>query len=315
MRYLSRAVIEALLDPAQTTDIVAGAFAAHGRGETVMPAKVYLPVPDGDFRAMPALVGDAAGIKWVNMHPRNRERHGLPTVMAVIVLNNPATGEPLAILEGSLITALRTAAAAALATRLLARPDAESLGVFGCGAQAAHQIRAISRVRTLRDIAVYDRLPERAEALKASLPEFPIRLAGADEAAAASILTTLTPSTAPYLLGGWVRPGTHINAMGADAAGKEELDPEILRHARVFIDDWEQATHSGEINVPLRNGTFKASDIVGTLGELVLERIAGRISPADITVFDSTGLAVQDIVLADYVRREAEQQNAGVVLD
>ncbi|HEX2172561.1 MAG TPA: ornithine cyclodeaminase family protein [Dehalococcoidia bacterium] len=315
MRYLNRRTIQSLVDVDQTIDLIVQAFAAHARGETVMPAKVYLPVPQGDFRAMPALVGRAAGVKWVNMHPRNPERFKLPSVMALIVVNDPITGEPLAILEGALITALRTAAASALATRLLARPDADRLGIFGCGAQAPHQIRAISRVRSLREILVHDRDPARAVALRNDLTEFPIYIVPPPDVAAAPIVTTLTPSTDPYVEDDWILPGTHINALGADAEGKEELNPAILRRARIFIDDWEQATHSGEVNVPLAQGVITEADIVGTLGGVAIGQIAGRISPDDITIFDSTGLAVQDIVLADHIWRLAEEQGLGTVLE
>lgn len=315
MRYLNRKTIQALVDVDQTIDLVAQAFAAHARGETVMPAKVYLEVPQGDFRAMPAYIGGAAGLKWVNMHPHNPEHFGLPSVMALIVVNDPITGQPLAILEGALITALRTAAASALATRLLARPDADRLGIFGCGAQAPHQIRAISRVRRLREILVHDRDPKRAEDLRNSLTEFPIFIAPPIDVAAAPIVTTVTPSTDPYIAADWILPGTHVNALGADAAGKEELDPAILQRARIFIDDWEQATHSGEVNVPLSKGLLKTSDIAGTLGEVETGRVPGRTSPDDVTLFDSTGLAVQDLVLANHIRRLAEEKGLGIVLE
>ena len=315
MRYVGREIIETLVDVDRSIELVEKAFAAHGRGETVMPAKVYLPVPEGDFRAMPALVGQVAGIKWVNAHPRNPARYLLPSVMALIIVNDPKTGQPLAVLEGALITALRTAAAAALATRLLANPAADRLGLFGCGAQASYQIRAIARVRGLREILVYDRDPDRAVALRDSLPEFPIRIAPPAEVAGAPILATITPSTTPYLAGDWVRPGTHINALGADAAGKEELDPAILQRGRIFVDDWEQATHSGEVNVPLSTGLIGEDQIAGTLGEVVIGRVPGRTAAEEITIFDSTGLAVQDLVLADYVRRVAEERGLGIVLE
>ena len=315
MRYLGRDLVRALVEVDRSIDLVSAAFAAHGRGETVMPAKVYLPVPEGDFRAMPASIGRVAGVKWVNAHPHNPARFRLPSVMALIIVNDPATGQPLGILEGALITALRTAAAAALATRLLANPDADRLGLFGCGAQAPHQIRAIARVRRLREILVHDRDLDRAVALRESLPEFPIRVAPPAEVAGAPILTTITPSTEPYLAAEWVGPGTHLNALGADAAGKEELDPAILPRARIFVDDWEQAVHSGEVNVPLSQGLITQDHIVGTLGEVVIGHRAGRTAPEEITIFDSTGLAVQDLVLADYVRQVAEERGLGIVLD
>ena len=315
LRYLGRDLIQSLVDVDRSIELVAEAFAAHGRGEAVMPPKLYLPVPDGDLRAMPALVGQAAGVKWVNAHPRNPERYGLPSVMALIIVNDPRTGQPLAILEGGLITALRTAAAAALATRLLANPDADRLGLFGCGAQAPFQIRAVARVRELREILVHDRDPARAAALRDNLPEFPIRIAPPAEVAGAPVLITITPSTTPYLAADWVRPGTHINALGADAEGKEELDPAILQRARIFVDDWEQATHSGEVNVPLSTGLITEDQIAGTLGEVVIGRVPGRTAPEQITIFDSTGLALQDIVLADYVRQVAEERGLGTRLE
>ena len=289
------------------------AFAGFGRGEASMPPKVYLPIEDhdGDFRAMPARLGDSAGIKWVNVHAQNRKRFGLPTVMAVYVLNDPANAFPLAVMDGTLLTALRTGAAGAVASKYLAKEAPKTIGFIGCGAQAytlhgAHQVvfDGFESLAHDHNAATAERFAARAGARVVSL----------EEAAGADIVCTATPSRTPFLHAQWVQPGAHINAMGADAPGKQELSAETLKRAAVYIDDIHQATASGEINVPFANGDFTVDEIVGTLGEVVAG-VQPNPAPETTTIFDSTGLAIQDVSLARAIYEAAKSRSIGREID
>ncbi|MCP1714720.1 alanine dehydrogenase [Methanocalculus alkaliphilus] len=274
-------------------------FAEHGRGNVRMPSKVYITFPDGDFRTMPAAIPsmDLAGVKIVNVHPKNRER-GLPTVMATTLLLDPASGLPTAFLNATALTDMRTGAAGAVAAKHLAQKKPLTVGLIGSGRQAYAQLAATAAACTISEVFVWSRSMARAEAFAAAHPEYAITpVARIQDACACDLLVTTTPSREPLIRSEWVAPGTHINAIGADAPGKQELDVALLRRAEVFIDDYEQATHSGEVNVPISRGEYPASAIAGTLGEVVLGA-KGRSSPDAVTIFDSTGLAVQDLAIA-----------------
>lgn len=316
---LTRRDVERLVTPAMALRAVRGAFVAAARGQTVMPPKVYLPLPGGDFRAMPAYLKrpPACGMKWVNVHARNPER-GLPSVMALIVINDPATGRPLAVMDGLLVTKLRTAAAAAVAAQALARPESAVAGLIGCGAQADAQVMMLSHVlRRLRRVAVWGFRRGEAAAfcrrMRRQLPrlvcEPEARIASC--AAQADVLVTITPSRRPLVRRAWVRPGTHINAVGADGPGKQELDPRILRDAVVVVDEREQAVHGGELNVPVSRGQYDPARIHANLGEVLIRRRPGRRTPTQITVFDSTGLAIHDVALGAVLVREARRRGIG----
>ena len=310
---LTRAEVERLATMDLAVTAVESAFASFARGEATMPPKVYLPIEDhdGDFRAMPARLGDSAGIKWVNVHAQNRKRHGLPTVMAVYVLNDPANAFPLALMDGTSLTALRTGAAGGVASKHLASSAPRTVGFIGCGVQA-RTLHAAHRVV----FAEFESLVNDRNAATAArfAEEIGGRAVGLEEACAADIVCTATPSKVPFVKSDWVTPGAHVNAMGADAPGKQELEAEVLRRAAVYIDDIHQATSSGEINVPLSKGSFREDDIAGTLGEVV----AGtrpRPAAGTTTVFDSTGLAIQDVALARAVHDAARARGVGVEID
>ncbi|NOJ93711.1 ornithine cyclodeaminase family protein [Corallococcus coralloides] len=277
-------------------EAVERAFLAHGRGDALMPPKVYLSLPkyDGDFRAMPAFLDGAAGVKWVNAHPQNPRKHGLPTVRAVYVLSAPDTASPLAILDGTLLTAWRTGAAGGIASKYLAKKQPRTLGLVGCGVQARVLIDAHRALFGDLELLLSDVNAQAAEALQ---KEKGGRVVSLQEASGADIVCSATPARAPVVRREWVQAGAHLNAMGADAPGKQELDPRLLVEGRVFIDDADQALHSGEVNVPLHDGLIQAEQLAGTLGEVVAGRKPGRTG-TEITVFDSTGLAVQDVALA-----------------
>lgn len=304
----------------QVINCVEKAFLNYGQGKVQMPPKNYLYFKQykGDLRIMPAFATDLdlAGTKIVNVHPENPKK-GLPTVMAVIILSDAKNGLPLALLDGTYITGMRTGAAGAVAVKYLARENAKTLGVVGAGRQAVFQIAAISKVRQLEKILVADINKKNIEKLACQLKAIgiEIREAGLEETARQEILVTITPSEKPIIKREWIEPGTHINAIGADAAGKEELDPEILKIAKIVIDDWTQASHSGEINVPLREGIIKKENIYSSLGKIVSSEKPGRENYDEITVFDSTGLAIQDLFAANLVYQRAKEKFFGQEVD
>ncbi|NKB87783.1 MAG: ornithine cyclodeaminase family protein [Acidobacteria bacterium] len=313
-RVLTQSDIQRVVDMHTVVPAIETAFAAHGRGETQMPVKVYLDLPEfnGDFRAMPAYLEGSAGVKWVNAHPSNPERFGLPSVLGMYILSDPETAQPLAVMDATLLTALRTGAAGAVATKHLARSDASCVGFIGCGVQARTLHAALSVVMGDFEVVASDASSEAAEEFASEVGG---RAAGLDEAAACDVVCTATPVRDPIIRRDWVRSGAHINAMGADAHGKQELDTQVLLDAVVVLDDWAQASSSGEVNVPLETGALSRDAIRGGLGEIVAGELAGRAAPDEITVFDSTGLAVQDVALARLIYEAARDADVGLEVD
>jgi ornithine cyclodeaminase/alanine dehydrogenase len=310
---LTRSEVEQVASMKLAVAAVEDAFAAFGRGEAVMPPKVYLPIEDheGDFRAMPARLGGSAGIKWVNVHARNRKRYGLPTVMGVYILNDPANAFPLAIMDGTLLTALRTGAAGGVASKHLAQDNPGTISFIGCGAQADTLHAAHRVVFAEFEALAHDRNKANAQRFAEHVGA---RVVSLEEAAGADIVCTATPSRKPFLQAQWIQLGAHINAMGADAPGKRELTTETLRGAAVYVDDIHQATASGEINVPLAEGHFAVDEIAGTLGEVVAG-VLTKPDPATTTVFDSTGLAIQDVSVARAIYEAAKALSIGNEID
>jgi alanine dehydrogenase len=320
---LTASEVMQVLDMDLALAAVQDAFRAYGEGRVNMPPKAYLTLAQGDFRAMYGEIflpqDHICGLKWVNVHPGNPAK-GLLTVMAKILLNDPETGLEFADLDGIHITDYRTGAAGGVASQYLARADATRLGVVGAGAQARTQVAAVVKVRPIQDIVVFDRHPEHAQAFADELAlTFGVNARAASDAAEAAtamdIVVTTTPSRVPVVQRQWVSPGTHINAIGADAAGKQELDPAILTAAKVVVDDWAQASHSGEINVPLVRGDLTPEGIYGCLGDIVAGQKPGREAPEEITVFDSTGLIIQDLALGLAVYKRARERGLGEVKD
>jgi alanine dehydrogenase len=306
--------VEASIEMPAVVEAVEDAFRAYAKGETIMPPKSYVELPqyNGDFRAMPAFVDEAAGLKWVNVHPDNRKEYDLPTVMGLVIYSDPRNGYPLALMDGTTLTRARTGAASAVATRYLARQDVSSLGIIGAGVQAHTQLEAIAAVREIERVVVHDQNEDRMEQFIAeeSRPDVQVVAGTAREAAGCDILSTVTPVREPIVEREWLADGMHINAVGADAAGKQELDSQIILDARVVIDDWDQCSHSGEINVPVANGLIDREDIYAELGSVVAGQKIGRENE-ELTVFDSTGLAIQDIVTARLVYETAETLGRG----
>jgi alanine dehydrogenase len=317
--------VRALLTMRDAIKAVKEAFKEKNLGKVQTPLKTFLFYEkyNGDHRFMPAYLEklDIAGVKIVNTHPENRRKYGLPTVAGIIVLANPETGELLAIIDATWITVAKTAAASAVATKYLARNNSETLGLVGAGLQAIAHLEALAQVVKLKEVRVWSRTRKTAEKFiqrmtkQHSEMKFIMAKDLREAVENSDIVATITPSRQPIVTENWVRLGTHINAMGADAPGKQELSPEILRKAKIVVDDLEHCSHSGEINVPLAQGLISKEDIYGEIGEIVLGRKLGRTSPSEITVFASTGVAIQDIAVAEIVYREAVMQGFGTKID
>jgi alanine dehydrogenase len=299
--------------------VVENAFKEHALDQVVMPRKIYLDVEGhGDFRAMPAYMPSSktAGIKWVNVHPGNRD-FNKPTVMASILLNNPATGELMSIMDGTLITDMRTGAAGGIAAKHLAKKNASTIGLIGSGRQAWTQMLAYKAVfgDQIKMVKVYDLIIAASKAMAERITkELGYDAVAYDQpqcAADADIVVTTTPSRKPILRLAWIRPGTHINAIGADAPGKQELETLLTVAVKVFVDSVDQASHSGEINVPWAEGQIDQSKLAGTLGAVIAGKNPGRVNDQEVTVFDSTGLSIQDMAVAHLVYERAIEEGIG----
>lgn len=285
--------VEAAVSPARAVDVVRNAFVAHARGEWSMPPKVYVTnYPAGDFRAMPALGGGYALLKWITSFPGNPAR-GLPTVTGIVLVSDAETGELRAVLDAAAVTALRTGAAAVLAAEVLGRPDAETASVIGAGVNgraAARAFLARGRAVSLWDVDA-ERAARVAEEIGASVAS------SQQEALESDLVVTVTPGREVLIGEGTLRPGQHASLMGADGPGKAEVaDAELVR-ARLFCDDWEQASHGGELAHAVEAGLVARTDVVD-FGRVLTGETEGRTAEADVTLFDSTGLAIQDLAIA-----------------
>jgi alanine dehydrogenase len=263
---------------------------------------------------------DISAVKIVNVHPQNQKNFGMRTVMAVLVLINPHTGAPLAFMDATHITDMRTGGASAIASKYLARKDPKVLGIIGAGNQARTQMLAlITQFGHFDEVRVYDMYPEKTKQLvrefrrkyKEQVGKFKVVQTAKDCVVNSDIVVTVTSARSPVVLDEWVKDGTHFNCMGADAPGKQEMDPKILKRARLVIDDWEQASHSGEINVPLSKGEMTKDDVDAEIGHIVAGLKPGRENDQQITVFCSTGLAIQDCLTAKLAYDAAVQQKIG----
>jgi len=285
--------VERAVSPTQAVSAVAAAFVAYARGEWSMPPKVYVPAyPAGDFRAMPALGAGHALLKWVTSFPGNPS-HGLPTVAGLVLLSDASDGSLRALLDAGAVTALRTGAAAVLAAETLAREGAGAAAVVGAGVNG----RAVARTFLAggRAVQLWDVDAGRAADVAAELG---CTVAGSrEEALAADIVVTVTPGREVVVPAGSLRTGQHVSLMGADGPGKAEIAPEELARTHVFCDDWEQASHNGELRAAVAGGLV-AREAVTQLGDVLAGAAQGRADAGETTVFDSTGLAIQDLAIA-----------------
>lgn len=294
--YLDEPTVRQLLRMEDVIPAMEQALAAFSSGAVVQPVRTMVPVAEhqGFMGLMPAYTGQALGAKLVAFYPQNT---GVPTHHAVIQLFRPETGEPLVTMDGRLITEMRTAAVSAVATRYLARPDASVLAILGSGVQARSHLEALRLVRGFQEVRVWS--PHHADAFAR---EFGVRAAPSAEQAVegADVIVTATTSRTPVLAGTWLSPGAHINAVGAARPDWRELDDDVLRRARLYVDSREAAgKESGDV---IAAGSER---VVGEVGELVTGATGGRQSRDEITLFKSLGLAVEDVATADLVYRKA----------
>ena len=302
IRFFSSEHVREAVSPERALEAVREAFVAYARGEWTMPAKVYVPAyPAGDFRAMPALGGGHALLKWVTSFPGNPAR-GLPTVTGLVLLSDATNGTLKAALDAGAVTALRTGAAAVLAAETLGRDDAAAAAVIGAGVNGEAAARTF--VARGRRVLLWDVDQARAGAVAERLGAGVA--ASREEALAADLLATVTPGREVVLAEGSLRPGQHASLMGADGPGKAEIAVGELARVRVFCDDWEQASHNGDLVHGVEAGVLAREDVT-QLGDVLAGTAAGRRSSDDVTVFDSTGLAIQDLAIALAAMERADE--------
>jgi alanine dehydrogenase len=321
IRFFSGAAVREAVSPERALAAVRDAFIAYARDEWTMPPKVYVPAyPAGDFRAMPALGGGHALLKWVTSFPGNPAQ-GLPTVTGLVLLSDATNGVLQAALDAGAVTALRTGAAAVLAAETLGRGDAGPAAVVGAGVNGEAAARTF--LARGRRVLLWDVDQERAEAVAERIGADVA--ASSEEALAVELVVTVTPGREVVLREGSLQPGQHASLMGADGPGKAEIAVEELARVRVFCDDWdqvgtngieprgriyaddwEQASHNGDLVHAVEAGLFTRQD-VAQLGDVLIGTAEGRQSNRDITIFDSTGLAIQDLGIALAAMEHADE--------
>jgi alanine dehydrogenase len=293
---ISGEAVFAAIDPQTAIERTREAFERYGRGEWSMPAKVYLDSPPhGDFRAMPALGDGLALLKWVTSFPGNSAR-GLPVVRGEVLLSDAETGQELAVIECSSVTALRTGAAAAVSGQVLAADGATSVGIIGCGVNGTWAARCLAAAGYGPGVCADPRV-DPAEALA---DELGWRAGDRGEAAGQDMVVTVTPGEELVILESDLRPGQHIAVLGADAHGKQELDLAAIERCRLFCDEWAQASAGGELANAVDAGLVGRDDVT-QLGDVLTGSADGRSSDEEVTLFDSTGLAIQDLAIVQAV--------------
>jgi len=322
--YLTQDEVKSILDMKSTLEAVESGFREMGNENIEMPARVYLHFDKGVLIAMPAYMPGlgAAGTKLVTVHPGNKQAYGLPAVIARIVLNSPENGLPLAIMDGTYVTALRTGAAGATGIKYLSREDSKEVGLCGLGVQGRSQLMGLMEVRPgVEKIKVYDVIPE---AKKAFVDEMNEKYSGvnfvpvdsAKEAAEGSdIVITCTPSPEAFIDGTWLKKGCHVSAIGADTGAKRELMTSVIEKCdKLVVDFIPQAFVTGDFRIPKEEGVITEEDIYAELGQIVAGKKEGRTSPDEVTLFKATGLAIQDVGTAHKVYQLAKEKGIGMTL-
>jgi ornithine cyclodeaminase/alanine dehydrogenase-like protein (mu-crystallin family) len=321
---LNSSDVAALLDLPTCLAAVADVLHRHAAGETVPPRVLGLRAPEGGIHVKGAgLLGSEPrlAVKLNANFPGNPQRFGLPTIQGVLVLFDGASGQPLAVLDSMMITALRTAATSALAARHLARPESATLTVCGCGRQGAMHARALCLDLPITRVLLWDSDPDRPERLAGELaPQLSgVEVRRMDDLGAAlaetDVCATCTPARTFFIRAEDIRPGTFIAAVGADDQGKQELDPRLVARATLVADSLAQCAEIGELQHAIAQGLMTAGQVHAELGDLVSGARPGRTSKEEITVFDSTGTALQDLAAAIAVDRRARATGTGRVVD
>jgi alanine dehydrogenase len=319
---LSRSDMIGLLTPGEYNSCVEQAYRMHGEGRFYMDPKghIVLDKYPGEWEAMPSYIEEpeAAACKWVSIRERNRDRYDLPTVFSILIYTHPETGFPLAICDGSYHTVMRTGAAAAVSAKYLARKDSTRLAIVGAGHMAEGTLATCNEIFKWKEVRVWSRsqatLQHFMQTQQPKYSGFEIKPSTdlASVVRGADVVVTVTPARRPIVENDWITEGTHIAALGADKAGDQELDAAIVGRARIFVDDIRQCRTDGEINVPLSQGLLKEADIAGEIGEVVTGRKLGRTSATEITLFDSTGIALQDSATVPMEYERAVAAGVGV---
>ncbi|MFL6193085.1 MAG: ornithine cyclodeaminase family protein [Thermoanaerobaculia bacterium] len=310
--FLNRAEVEALLPVAECVDVIDGALRALTRGEAVQPLRSSLWMPDrhGLLVTMPGMLGPVVGVKVLTVIPENH-LHGEESHQGLVLLFDQERGTPLAVLDATAVTAIRTAAASGVATRALARPDAGDLAILGSGTQAVSHLEAMRAVRTLRRIRVWSRRPESAHRFAAAQGErlgldVEVLPTAREAVAGADLICTVTAATEPVLMGEWIAPGAHVNAVGASTPNARELDSAAVARARMYVDRRESAlAESGDFRMARDEGAIGEDHLLGELGDVLEGRVPGRRSDEEITLFKSLGIAVEDLAAGLYLYRKA----------
>lgn len=320
MLLLREADVNALLRMEDLIRLMEDALRAFSAGEVLQPVRVALPVQPyaGFLGVMPAYVQPTGALaaKLVTFYPKNVDR-SLPTHLAVILLWDSATGEVLAIMDGRLITEMRTAATSAAATKALARPEAQVLAILGSGVQARSHLEALRLVRSIRSVRVWSRTEAHARRFAGEMERrfgTPVGISETPQAAVrgADLIITATSATEPVLQGAWLAPGAHINAIGAPRPTWRELDTDAVKRCRVFVDSRAGAlVESGDILIPMKEGAITESHLAGEIGEVLAGRVQGRTSASEITLFKSLGMAVEDVETAHFVYTKAKEKGIG----
>jgi alanine dehydrogenase len=269
---------------------------------------------------MPSYIEEphAAACKWVSIRENNRKNYNLPTVFSILIYTEPETGFPLAIVDGSYHTVMRTGAAAAVSSKWMARKNARTLAIVGAGHMAEGVLVTCNEVVPWSDVRVWSRSPEAlgrfVETQQPKYTGFTIRLSTnlEETVRSADVVVTVTPARAPIVMADWIAPGTHIAAVGADKKGDQELEGKLLKNARIFVDDMRQCRNDGEINVPLSQGLITEADVTGEIGEVITGKKPGRTSDDEVTIFDSTGIALQDSATVPLEYKRAMAAGVGI---
>ncbi len=310
-----------LLTPAEYVDRVEHAFRMHGLGRVYMEPKGHIVLDryKGEWEVMPSYIEEpeAAACKWVSIREDNAQ-YELPAVFSILIYTHPETGFPLAICDGSYHTLMRTGASAAVSAKWLARPDSKVLAILGSGLVGRGTLATCNTVFQWEDVRVWSRTQESVDRYLAEeagkYPHLTIRgTTDVEEAVTgADVIVTGTHARKWLVDDAWVKPGAHIAALGADLKGEQELDPRILQRARVFVDDIRQCREDGEINVPLAEGLLSEEDVAGEIGKVICGELEGRQSDDQVTVFDSTGIALQDSATVPLEYERAVAAGVGV---
>lgn len=322
VRVIPEALVASSLSLDEVIALIERAFVADASGEHrnfPVVRERLAPAHAGIFGIKSGLAGSTLGFKAGGFWMGNRAR-GLQPHQSTIVLFDPDTGQPVALVSANQITGLRTGAAGAVAAKHLAREDASRAAIIGCGAQGRMQLRALARVRRLTRVAVWDRDPATAATFATDLGiEIGVRLEIATSAEAAvhggEIVVTATPGEQPVVQADWIAAGTHINAIGADTAGKQEIDTALLLRSKLVVDNRAQALTLGECQHLTSLTADPNAAIHAELGEIAAGRAPGRTSADEITLFDATGVTFEDLVVAAEIHRRCELQNLGIVVD